>query len=81
MVYAADAAERYIYLYAHLDHYHEGLSEGAVLARGDTLGYVGTTGNAPPDLPHLHFAIHRSLDITHWSGGTPLNPYFVFSAR
>jgi murein DD-endopeptidase MepM/ murein hydrolase activator NlpD len=54
-VYATDPLERFVYYYAHLDAYRPGLFEGQPLFRGDTLGYVGTTGNAPPDAPHLHF--------------------------
>lgn len=79
MMYATDTSERFIYQYAHLQRYHDGLTEGARLARGDTIGYVGTTGNAPPDQPHLHFAILRSYNVTRWSRGTPLNPWLVFS--
>jgi murein DD-endopeptidase MepM/ murein hydrolase activator NlpD len=43
--------------------------------RGDVLGYVGTTGNAPPSAPHLHFAIFEVAEgRTRW-GGRPVNPY------
>jgi peptidoglycan LD-endopeptidase LytH len=80
MVYASDAEGRYIYSYAHLDRYRRGLTEGAPIARGDTLGYVGTTGNAPPNTPHLHFAILRSNNVKRWSRGTPVNPFEVFKA-
>jgi murein DD-endopeptidase MepM/ murein hydrolase activator NlpD len=80
MVYASDAEGRYIYSYAHLDRYRPGLREGAQIARGDTLGYVGTTGNAPADIPHLHFAILRSNNVKRWSRGTPVNPFEVFKS-
>lgn len=79
MVYTADSKNRYIFSYAHLDRYQRGLREGQALSRGDTLGYVGTTGNAPPNAPHLHFAILRSYDIRRWSKGTPINPYMIFA--
>jgi len=76
MVYASDVAERYIYVYAHLDRYYEGLTEGQPLARGDTLGYVGTTGNAPKNLPHLHFQIMRMpADKRTYVTGAPVNPF------
>ena len=78
MVYATDTSRRFIYYYAHLDRYHTDLAEGKAIARGDTLGYVGTTGNAPPDYPHLHFAILRSRDVSKWSRGLPVNPAKVF---
>jgi murein DD-endopeptidase MepM/ murein hydrolase activator NlpD len=75
MVYAADSSERFVLMYAHLDGYAPGLAEGAPLRRGETIGFVGTTGNAPPDLPHLHFAIARTADVSKWWTGTPVNPY------
>lgn len=78
MVYASDREGRFIYSYAHLERYRKGLREGASVARGDTLGFVGTTGNAPPNIPHLHFAILRSNNIRRWSRGTPVNPFEVF---
>src|SRR3982751_6126683 len=54
-IYALDPESRFVYYYAHLDHYRDGLVEGAPLAKGELIGYVGTTGNAPPNVPHLHF--------------------------
>ena len=75
MVYAADSSDRFILMYAHLDAYAPGLADGSPLSRGQTIGLVGTTGNAPPDLPHLHFAIARSANISRWWQGTPVNPY------
>ncbi len=77
-IYATDKTERFIYYYAHLDRYQDGLREGMPLARGDTIGYVGTTGNAPESFPHLHFAIYRSYNIERWSRGLPVNPAKVF---
>jgi murein DD-endopeptidase MepM/ murein hydrolase activator NlpD len=77
-VYAADPTDRYIYYYAHLDGYHAGLQEGMMLVPGDTIGYVGTTGNAPKTYPHLHFTILRALNVKNWSRGTPINPAKVF---
>jgi len=75
MVYAADSSEHFILMYAHLDSYANGLAEGQPLTRGQVLGTVGTTGNAPPNLPHLHFAIARSNDVKVWWKGAPVNPY------
>ena len=74
MVYAADASERFILLYAHLDRYAEELTEGMPLRRGQVVGYVGTTGNAPPDVPHLHFGIARVADVEEWWRGQPVDP-------
>lgn len=75
MVYAADSSERFILMYAHLDAYAPGLADGSSLSRGQTIGFVGTTGNAPANVPHLHFAIARSTNISKWWQGTPVNPY------
>jgi murein DD-endopeptidase MepM/ murein hydrolase activator NlpD len=74
-VYEFDPDQRYCYYYAHLDRYADGLHDGQALHRGDVVGYVGTTGNAPKDAPHLHFALIR-LDADHrWWKGTYVNPY------
>jgi murein DD-endopeptidase MepM/ murein hydrolase activator NlpD len=74
-VYQFDRDETHSYYYAHLDRYAEGLHEGAFLARGDPIGYVGNTGNAPPNAPHLHFAIFELGPEKRWWEGKPLNPY------
>jgi peptidoglycan LD-endopeptidase LytH len=73
-VYAVDPGERFVYYYAHLDGYRRGLAEGQPLAKGDTLGYVGTTGNAPPEVPHLHFQVSRIGPDRRWWTGTPVDP-------
>jgi murein DD-endopeptidase MepM/ murein hydrolase activator NlpD len=75
MVYAGDAADHFILMYAHLDRYAPGLTEGMPLRRGQVIGYVGTSGNAPPNTPHLHFAIARGQPSVKWWKGTPVNPY------
>ena len=77
-VYQLDPTESFAYYYAHLSRYAEGLREGDVVTRGQVIGYVGTTGNAPPDTPHLHFAISLLDADKRWWGGTPLNPFLVF---
>ena len=79
MIYAADASERFILMYAHLEGYADGMRDGVALRRGQVIGYVGTTGNAPPNLPHLHFAIARSSDVSKWWQGTPVDPYPLLS--
>ena len=78
MIYTANESAHFIYYYAHLDHYRDGITEGMPLSPGDTIGFVGTTGNAPPDTPHLHFAILRSKNISKWSKGPAIDPYKVF---
>jgi peptidoglycan LD-endopeptidase LytH len=74
-VYQFDPDERYCYYYAHLDRYAAGLHEGQLLHRGETLGYVGTTGNAPPETPHLHFALIRLDPDKRWWKGAYVDPY------
>jgi murein DD-endopeptidase MepM/ murein hydrolase activator NlpD len=74
-VYQFDNAREYCYYYAHLDRYAEGLREGMLLRPGDVLGYVGSTGNADPRTPHLHFEILRLGPDKQWWKGTPVNPY------
>jgi peptidoglycan LD-endopeptidase LytH len=73
-LYLAGPQERFIFYYAHLDAYRRGIAEGMRIAKGDTIGYVGTTGNAPPNTPHLHFAIARADRDKRWWKGTPLDP-------
>lgn len=67
-----------VYYYAHLEGYVKGLAEGQTVARGQVLGYVGTTGNAPANTPHLHFAISRVDKKGRWWGGAPVNPFLFW---
>lgn len=77
-VYQFDPTEQFAYYYAHLDGYAAGLVEGAAVHRGQLLGYVGTTGNAPENVPHLHFAIFKLGPHRRWWEGTPLDPYVIW---
>jgi murein DD-endopeptidase MepM/ murein hydrolase activator NlpD len=77
-VYQIDATGTYGYYYAHLERWAEGLAVGDAVTRGQTIGYVGSTGNAPERSPHLHFAIHRLGPSRQPWVGSPLNPYLVF---
>lgn len=74
-VYEFDMAGSYCFYYAHLDHYADDLREGMPVARGRVIGFVGTTGDARPDAPQLHFAIFRLGNDAVWWKGTPINPY------
>jgi peptidoglycan LD-endopeptidase LytH len=74
-VYATDLEEQYVYYYAHLERYHPSAYAGKPLMRGDTLGYVGTTGNSPKDVPHLHFQIMRMPPDRKFWNGPAVNPY------
>jgi len=76
-LYQFDPSETYCYYYAHLEGYADGLIGGQAVRKGQVLGYVGTTGNAPPNAPHLHFAIFRLTPEKQWWKGDPVNPYEV----
>ncbi len=81
-VYEFDSDRGYCYTYAHLDRYAEGVKEKQLVRRGDRLGYVGFTGDAPAEAPHLHFAILKLGPGKQWWIGTPVNPYpFLLGAR
>jgi murein DD-endopeptidase MepM/ murein hydrolase activator NlpD len=76
-IYQFDPSGTFSYYYAHLDGYADGLREGQIVHRGDVIGYVGSTGNASADAPHLHFAIFRLTSERQWWKGEPINPYPV----
>jgi peptidoglycan LD-endopeptidase LytH len=80
-IYQFDPQQEYCYYYAHLERYADGLKEGDRVTKGQVIGYVGTSGNAPKDTPHLHFAIFRLGADKHWWEGTPLDPYDVLHSR
>jgi murein DD-endopeptidase MepM/ murein hydrolase activator NlpD len=77
VVYQFDPAGEFVYYYAHLEGFAVGLAEGRTVEKGDVLGYVGTSGNAPPGTPHLHFAITKTWAPFLPYGGTPINPFEV----
>ena len=75
-LYTVDPEGRIVYYYAHLDRYRDGIAAGMTIAKGDTLGFVGQTGNATT--PHLHFQVMRwPADGKYWYG-EPINPYPLF---
>ncbi|HET7711088.1 MAG TPA: M23 family metallopeptidase [Thermoanaerobaculia bacterium] len=74
-IYQFDEAEERVFYYAHLDQYAAGMREGMRVTRGDVIGYVGTTGNAPLKSPHLHFSIEMLPPTKEWWRGVPINPY------
>jgi murein DD-endopeptidase MepM/ murein hydrolase activator NlpD len=78
-IYQFDPTSTYAYYYAHLERYADDLREGMPLRRGEVIGYVGTSGNAPPEAPHLHFSILRLNPDKHWWQGAAINPYPVLA--
>ena len=73
--------KRWIYYYAHLSAYAPGIREGQRVPRGALIGYVGSTGNASPDGPHLHFAINQMRGGEKWHHGTSINPYPLLAGK
>lgn len=80
-VYEFDPENRVIYYYAHLDRYAPGLREGQTLHRGDPIGFVGSTGNASADAPHLHFEVEVLGPEKQWWHATSINPYGRFAGQ
>ena len=77
-LYQFDPDGMYAYYYAHLDRYADGIAEGVSVRKGQVIAYVGSTGNALPDAPHLHFAIFRLGPERQWWRGTPINPFLIW---
>ena len=77
-VYQFDNTQKYAFYYAHLDRYAPNLKEGMLLRKGDTLGFVGTTGDAPPNAPHLHFSVFMLGPEKNWWKGTAIDPLPLF---
>jgi murein DD-endopeptidase MepM/ murein hydrolase activator NlpD len=76
-IYQFDPTATYAYYYAHLERYAKGLTDGDRVRRGQVIGYVGTTGNAPPGTPHLHFAVFKLTDQKRWWDGSAIDPFLV----
>jgi peptidoglycan LD-endopeptidase LytH len=79
-IYEFDTREERVYYYAHLDRYAL-ISEGMHVNRGEVIGYVGSTGNALAEAPHLHFAIEQLPPTKEWWKGEPMNPYPILTRR
>lgn len=68
--------------YAHLEGYAPGLAEGQQVRAGQIIGTVGSTGNADPMTPHLHFAVLLSAPDKPWyAPAMPINPYPLLVAH
>jgi murein DD-endopeptidase MepM/ murein hydrolase activator NlpD len=73
--YVRSSDGQWLYYYAHLQDYAAGLHEGQAMKQGDPIGRVGSTGNANPAGPHLHFAVYKMAPGEKWYQGTAINPY------
>lgn len=56
VVFLSDNARNQNLYYAHLDRWT--VTDGQRVSVGDTIGFVGNTGNARTTAPHLHFGIY-----------------------
>lgn len=74
-IYQLSTDQKYVYYYAHLDRYAEGLVEGHLAKQGETIAYVGDSGNAGAGNYHLHFSIAMISDPKHYWQGVNINPY------
>jgi murein DD-endopeptidase MepM/ murein hydrolase activator NlpD len=70
-----------VYYYAHLDAYRPGLEEGQQIRTGEQIATVGSTGDASPDAPHLHFEIKRMAAGEGWWQGQEVNPYPLLAGK
>jgi murein DD-endopeptidase MepM/ murein hydrolase activator NlpD len=80
-IYQFDPDQRLCFYYAHLERYAAGLSDGMTVRQGQVIGYVGTSGNAPRETPHLHFAVFELGPEKHWWEGKAIDPYEMFKDR
>lgn len=80
-IYHVDPSSQFVYYYAHLEKYAEGLKDGDRVKKGQVIGYVGTSGNAPPNTPHLHFSIGVMGPEKRTWCAAELDPYEVYSSH
>jgi peptidoglycan LD-endopeptidase LytH len=76
IIYQLSEDKKYVFYYAHLDHFSDGLRVGDYVRQGDVIAYVGNTGNAGPGNYHLHFSIliAGANPKKVWKGDS-INPY------
>ncbi|MGH7655155.1 MAG: M23 family metallopeptidase [Gemmatimonadaceae bacterium] len=79
VVWTTDPSHKFAFYYAHLQGYAKGLHDGQTITRGEVLGYVGTSGNAPKNVPHLHFQLLRIVKGVRYSEGPPVDPLPFFA--
>ena len=80
-VYQLSMDQKMVFYYAHLSHYADGLTEGKLVRQGETIAFVGDTGNAGAGNYHLHFSIATVTDPKRYWAGTNINPYPLLQNR
>lgn len=80
-LYERSADRRWMYYYAHLAGYAQGVHEGQAVRAGDPLGFVGDTGNAESGSTHLHFGLTRMAPGERWWQGEDVDPYPWLAGR
>lgn len=81
-IYIRSGDRRTVHYYAHLQAYAPGLVEGQTVHRGQRLGTVGSSGNADPAAPHLHFAVLSLAPEAPWWGPTQaIDPFPLFQPK
>jgi hypothetical protein len=80
-IYQIDPSGKYVYYYAHLEKYEPNLKEGDKVKRGQIIGFVGTSGNAPQNTPHLHLSISVLTPDKKWWQARALDPYEVYKSN
>ncbi|TCP67995.1 M23 family metallopeptidase [Sphingomonas sp. PP-CE-1G-424] len=80
-LYVRSPDRRWTYYYAHLAGYAAGIREGMAVKAGDTLGYVGDTGDAGAGNYHLHFGLTKMQPGERWWQGENVNPYPLLAGR
>jgi murein DD-endopeptidase MepM/ murein hydrolase activator NlpD len=81
-IYVRSPDRRTIHYYAHLDRYADGLREGQGVKQGEVIGAVGSTGDASPDAPHLHFEIMQTTPEAKWyQPATDIDPYPLLAGK
>lgn len=74
-LYQLSPDQKFVFYYAHLDHYADAIKDGKPVKQGEVIAYVGDTGNAAAGNYHLHFAIWRISDPKKFWNGENLNPF------
>jgi murein DD-endopeptidase MepM/ murein hydrolase activator NlpD len=74
-IYQLSVDKKWVFYYAHLQRYADGLAAGKFAKQGEVIGYVGDTGNAGAGNFHLHFSMAIIADPKRYWEGTNINPY------